>query len=300
MAIDGAREEDDYGAKDPKFHTRRIWIIRELFERGEIDVRALAKEPKFIRAFGRVPKTTQTEDLDAIERTFNNSKWKILAREGSTLRVVTPRQLAYEDLGYEIDSESTREKKAIAQYIVDRLLVETDMVYLSTGTSVYQVAVAILDCPTNKASTILTQNLAIVDLWRHQGGLLPRRQKPIRFRILGGWANFDEAHIDPDTSALRLGGWKCTKTIMSCTALDPTTGEIRSDRQPELKREVLRSAHVGELIIPVTRAKIDEKAGGELIPLPGAKTRNILVTSKLTDDERDSLKRAGFDPHTLE
>jgi DeoR/GlpR family transcriptional regulator of sugar metabolism len=89
-----------------------------------------------------------------------------------------------------------------------------------------------------------------------------------------------------------LSEWQCTKTFMSCTALNAATGQVFSFRQPNLKKTVLRNMRGGKLIIPVTTDKIGSEAGGQRIPLPDVE--KIVVTTALPNKQRAALEAHGF------
>jgi len=280
---------------------RRMCMLRDLFATGVLDMEAFGQDPQKRRAFRHMTKPGLYDDVENIMETLKNEKWGILAKDGLVLRVLGQGAFGYEHLGYEGNGavgSATDEKNRIARFIVDKLLVEQDVLYLSTGTTVFHVALELLKFPVKKAMTVLSHNLAVVDLFRHQGRWfpLPGNRRPIDLVILGGKADFGAGDIEPDEEDVsQLERWKCTKAIMSATAINPLTGEVFSYRLPKLKRTVLRNARVSTLIIPVTHDKVSAHTGGQKIPLPGEGMRKIIVTTGLPDDDRRALEGHGFD-----
>jgi DeoR/GlpR family transcriptional regulator of sugar metabolism len=292
----GKRDQAQLGEKESD--RRRAIMIRQLFREGRINIKEFRERPSIRRSFRNLSLPTLTADLGVITDMLSNSQWQLLAHEERGLRVVAPRHSAFEHLGYAVafdPGSPTEEKNRIAKYIVDRLLVAQDIIYLATGTTVFQIGVELLKSEAGKVNTVLTHNLAIVDLWHGQGRLFPRRQNPIDLIILAGKADFDQGDIVSDEDLSLLNEWQCTKTIMSCTALDAATGQFFSFRQPNLKKTVLRNMRGGKLIIPVTTDKIGSEAGGQRIPLPDVE--KIVVTTALRDEDRAALEAKGFQVH---
>ena len=313
MPIEKHNNPQEDGNSGRESDRRRATMIRRLFENGEIDIKAFAEDERVRRSFKHRTLPTLSEDLNQIERMLNNDRYKILARQERGLRVAAPSHFAFEQAGYVCDCKpgsSTDAKNRIAKYIVDSFLAEHDILYAGTGTTVFAVGLGLLQAKAKKVETVLTHNLAIVDLWRQQGRLFPRRSNPIGLVILGGRADYDGGDIvseEEDHSV--LGEWQLTKTLMSCTALDIDSGEIFSHRQPKLKKAVLRHARLGKLIIPITRDKIisrasrntGREAGGPLIPLPPkADVVQVIVTTELSNEERTGLERHGFEVHAVD
>jgi DeoR/GlpR family transcriptional regulator of sugar metabolism len=289
----GKREQAQLGEMES--HRRRAVMIRELFREGSINIKEFRERPSVKRSFRYLSLPTLTADLGIIADMLNNAQSQLLAHEERGLRVIAPRHSAFEHLGYAVAFEPgspTEEKNRIAKYIVDQLLVAQDIVYLATGTTVFQIGVELLRSEASKVNTVLTHNLAIVDLWRGQGRLFPRRQNPIDLIILAGKADFEQGDIVSDEDLSVLSEWQCTKTFMSCTALNAATGQVFSFRQPNLKKTVLRNMRGGKLIIPVTTDKIGSEAGGQRIPLPDVE--KIVVTTALPNKQRAALEAHGF------
>ncbi len=283
----------------PESNRRRIKLIRELFENGEIDIRSFEKERN--DEFVHSARPTLDGDLKAIEKLLSNERWHILARVKRGLRVTMPEQFWFDKkVGYEIDPapESETEQKAkVGRYIVDHLLSEDDAVYFGVGTAVFQTAVALLRTETKRAQTVLTHNLAIVDLWRHQGGYFPRNYG-IELVILGGKANYAKADIVTGEVS-QLEHQSCTKCVLGCDWLKPISGEICSndEAEAELKRKVLSLEKLrhATLIIPITASKISRQTGGHHIRLrTEADDREqerdiIVVTTTITPEDQRAL-----------
>jgi DeoR/GlpR family transcriptional regulator of sugar metabolism len=172
------------------------------------------------------------------------------------------------DQGY---GAATDAKKAIADLIVEEFLGrKNEVVYLSTGTTVYEVSRSLVDAidqGKKDIRIILTDNLAIVDLFCRRARSSARLQK-VELVILGGTAKFGDGDIALETTFAQLTQWEYSTAIVSATKVNPWTGMICSFRQPETKKKFFTGVVVGQLIIPVESSKIentDEGGGGGYI-----------------------------------
>lgn len=208
-----------------------------------------------------------------------------------------PRQ-AFADLHY---GAGEKGKRAIARLIVDEYLNNPkEVAYLSTGTTVYEAAVALLGAvekgDKSNIDRIVTDNLAVVDLFCSRARESERIRK-IKFTIIGGTADFDQGDValEEDTFT-QLEGWEFSTAVVSATKINEDTGTICSSRQPGTKIRFFRTAVVGQFIIPVTSEKISPKAGGKLVYDPNPRKsettrKHVVVTDRLDAKVKEKLEQ---------
>ncbi len=291
---------------------RRVAIIKELFREGKIDVIELAEKWKSRRraVFSHLTPPTLRTDIDKILEMLDNDRRHLLERVNrTTLHVIAPSHFAYEGHGYTVQldpNEKPSEKTRIARYIVEHILGCNEVLYLSTGTTVFQVAVELFNTGAKDVNVILTHNLPVIDYWQRKLSLGEQAPELVDFVILGGSVKFHRGEIDAraDVSE-QLKGWNCTKTIMSCTAIKPETGEVDTVYLPDMKASVLQSGRGGTLVMPVTSKKLEEEeeeAGGKPILTPKTDNlkRKIIVTSRIRPETRLLLEGHGFEVHEVD
>jgi hypothetical protein len=214
-----------------------------------------------------------------------------------------PRQ-AFADLGY---GKREPGQVAIAEGIVQKHLKRQGGVfYLSTGTTVFEVAVALFDAVEKGAwsdVTVVTDNLAVVDLFCRRTAPKDTLLRNIAFTIIGGTADVKKGDValgDTDTFA-QLRQYAYSTAIVSATKVDAETGTIWSTRQPGTKQRFFKGiagqgTWVGKLVIPVTHEKFEGDRGGLLIYDPendksGTERKHIIVTDSLGDMVKQRLDK---------
>lgn len=284
-----------------KADRRRAAIISRLFEGGGIDVTTLLSDDQFKRSFDKPSAQTLYGDMSDIEGMLNNDAWGIVDKQPGSLRVKLADYRAWERRGFTVGFEPgsrTDELNRIAKCVVGELLSYPDVVYLGAGTTVFQVAVELLKCSERRAEKVVTDNLAVVELFRNRERLIRGSSDPPELVVLGGVAKFDKAHISLDDNLLQLQGIRVTKTIMSCTSFVPRTGVITSNTLALQKGMVLQGMTDGALIIPAEGGKKDQ--GGNKLTLPDAGVTRHIVTSGLFGTEEEQLRGHGFQVHTVD
>jgi len=288
-----------------------------LFKEDEVRIDSLQGDRNFARAFRHTSRTTLEEDFRQIERMLG--KGTTVIRENATLRSIKVADSGFARLGYRsvgCDGLETKTEEAgidderrIGEYIVRRLLRgdRAEVVYLSTGTAVYQVALALVQSDatdTPSVSVILTDNLPIVELlcqWAHRNHKL----SDMAFHILGGKADFNTGDIVQETDLGQLDQWKCSAAVIAVTGVNPVTGQMYSFRQPGMKEKVLRDMKMAQVIIPVVPRQFGI-TGGRLIYDPerrdtGQEGRVYhVVTTSIDERVKQDLAKHDYKVHTVD
>ncbi|UCE60243.1 MAG: hypothetical protein JSU63_00550 [Phycisphaerales bacterium] len=297
---------------------RRYRIIRTLAREHEVTIDGLVKDRNFGRAFSHTSRTTLEEDFRQIEKMLG--KGATVIRENATLRTSKVAGSAFAKLGYrsvrqeprgtDADEADIDDKRRIGEYIVTNLLRKDrdEVIYLSTGTTVYQVALALVQCAatdTPSVSVMLTDNLPIAELlcqWAHLNHSLSH----MAFHILGGKADFKRGDIVQETDLSQLDPWILSAAVISATGMNPETGQIYSFRQPGMKERVLRDMKMAQVIVPVVPRKFGI-TGGRLIYDPEKKGEKEqvgrvyhVVTTSLEKEKKDALKKHNYKVHTVD
>jgi hypothetical protein len=303
--LDGGREAD----------RRRYCIIRRLIEspEGRITIGALQADRRFRRAFKHRGNTTLEEDLRELAKLLGAGRSVRVVREGvSTLCWLRAGESSFARKGYcavDVASEKlrleTEEKRRIGEFIAGRLLdAAMEVLYLSTGTTVYQVALALLNGKRDNVSVVVTDNMAVVELFC-QRALSDERLKQLQLHVLGGRVLFDHADIARESEVEHFGRWKCSKAVISVTGINADTGQLYSIREPERKEMLLRDTDIRQVIIPVLPNKM-QQGGGRLIHDPREEAQGghdwkqegrvyKIVTTRLDAGVRTRLERHGYE-----
>jgi hypothetical protein len=298
--IDESKESTGDGKdvnREMRAAARRFDLLVELKSRTRLTLQDVAKIQRLQRRFPEF-KTTYDEDFKAIISMF------------STATVIPANDGVLEFRGIEAFGAYGPKhpaKHAIAKLIIDQFLNNNndEVIYLSTGTTVYHVANALVAAIESKTITsvrrILTDNLAIVDLFC-QRATRNHRLKDVVLTIIGGDADFEKGDVALGKTFAQLSQWEFSTAIVSATKINPLTGTICSFRQPETKVRFFKDVAVGQLIIPVLSNKISRKAGGRIIFRPqsindprsdqvGKPPTPIIVTEKLEEPIIKMLRR---------
>jgi DeoR/GlpR family transcriptional regulator of sugar metabolism len=279
--------DDQIDAADPgvnrqkEAEARKFAILQLLCDRAGGDVSFDEARTSLNRRFPGGPKT---DDLPQLLSLLGG---RTLVQKDRNTFSVQPVDL-FVDQGY---GAGTDAKKAIADLIVEDFFGrKNEVVYLSTGTTVYEVSRSLVDAIENGKKDIriiLTDNLAIVDLFCRRARSSARLQK-VELVILGGTAKFGDGDIALETTFAQLTQWEYSTAIVSATKVNPWTGMICSFRQPETKKKFFTDVVVGQLIIPVESSKIESKdeggGGGYIVHDPStAALRNNKKFSVVTE-----------------
>jgi hypothetical protein len=301
LEVEAGRESD----------RRRYRIIKTLFENhesGRITIRELERNRKFTRAFRRRGATTLEEDFRRIEALLGNGQPFRVTRDGAAmLRWVPAGESAFAELGYcsaasappKLAAE-TEDKRRIGELVVSELLnADVEVLYLSTGTTVYQVALALLNSERENVSMILTDNAAIVELCCQRSMTDRRlRENKLLLHLIGGRLSFNPPDIESESEFKEFKRWKCSKAVISVTGINPETGQLYSFRLPKTKEEVLLDLDVREVIIPLLPNKIGQ-AGGRLIHDPRNQNHENriyrIVTTKLAPGVKAQLEKHRYE-----
>lgn len=280
---------------------RRFTILERALKSGKATVDELLGEENFKNRFKASCSRRSLEgDFQELSKLFGKSVE--LTASGEEVRILSANAFAH--LGYGLKEPR---KCAIARLIVDKFLTKKNKVaYLSTGTSVFEVATVLLEKVEEgncELTDIVTDNLAIVDLFCNRARHSPHVRN-ITLTILGGEADFGQGDVSlGDTSQLQE--WEFSTAVVSATKINPTTGKISSSRQPRTKRKFFETGVVGQLIIPVTSDKISSKAGGKVIFDPRSgneqedKKKVIIVTESMDEDVKARLQ-PWYDVHVAD
>jgi DeoR/GlpR family transcriptional regulator of sugar metabolism len=200
------------------------------------------------------------------------------------------------------DQADSLDRKRIGRFAA-KLLAEAggrgQVLYLSTGRTVREVAASLLNDHIDKLSVVLTDNFAIACLWRQYASRDGSSRLP-QLYILGGILDFSRDDVMQPRGKGNLDHWKCSTAVVSATGVNPRTGEIYSFRQEETKREFFKDASVQRVIIPVTADKF-EVLGGRMIYDPNDRPVNTgtrdddrkyeIVTTKIEAGVKTSLSK---------
>jgi hypothetical protein len=300
--------EDEAGRESDR---RRYRIIKTLIsnqERRQITIGELERDRKFTRAFRHRGGTTLEEDFRRIEDLLGKGQPFRVIRDGaSTLRWVAAGESAFADLGYcSVGSAppklagETADKQRIGELVVRELLnADVEVLYLSTGTTVYQVALALLNSERENVSMILTDNAAVVELCCQRSTTDKRlRDNKLLVHLIGGRLFFNPPDIESESDLKEFKRWKCSKAVISVTGINPETGQLYSFRLPNAKEQMLLDLDVREVIIPLLPNKIGQ-AGGRLIHDPRDHRQEgrvyRIVTTKLDAGVKVQLEKHRYE-----
>lgn len=311
-------EGSDTGEADGKeADRRRYWILQRILGLGEVTIEGLRQDPSFRsfrRTFRHVAESTLQDDFREIEKILAHAV--SVRRNGSTLCAVKNHASAFWKKGYFTDDVPTdpvkvqdlEAKRRIAEFVVSKLLVsKRDVLYLSTGTTVFQVAVALVHSGMGGIGVVLTDNLGIVEFFAHRVDADPGRLSNVDVQIMGGKVDFASADIVSDAHEVQLSPWRCSTAVIGATGINPTNGQVHSFHQPLVKKWILDEAMVGQVIFPVAPYKIGV-AGGRLIydpnktdagdkrPLQDERKFHI-VTTNIDDLFKKKLESHGYVVH---
>ncbi len=184
-------------------------------------------------------------------------------------------------------------KLYIGKYVVSRLLADPDeIVYLSTGTTLFQVAKALVDSDMSNIRVVLTDNLAILNLF-FQKSLAKEWPPNFALQLLRGVADFIRGDIAP-MDFKQLAQWDYSTAVVSATAINSSNGRIYSFRQPDTKRAIFDRMSVRRFVIPVKPEKFEAR-GGEVVHDPEQRTQAgreyHIVTTCIPREHKEALSR---------
>jgi hypothetical protein len=286
--------------------SRKFYILKRLAksEHATITIDELQKDRNFTRRFKHVAKSTLEADFAEINKLIGG---RSVLRTRSDLRLVARTDLLAADLGElaasggQVSADSLN-KNRIGRFTARRLAAtggRSEVLYLSTGSTVREVAESLFNEHVDKISFVLTDNFAIACLWWQHARRDGLARLP-QLYILGGTLDFLRADVMQPRGKGQLDHWKCSTAVVSATGVNPRTGEIYSFRQEETKREFFKDASVQRVIIPVTSDKF-EVLGGKMIFDPNDKNvkpdtgdyerKYEIVTTKIEPSICEQLKK---------
>jgi hypothetical protein len=191
--------------------------------------------------------------------------WTINQPRPNTLELHNRSRSSFAELGYGEDAE---DKQRIAKYIVENYIQNPhEVVYLSTGTTVFEVGVALITAVAegkkDNIRVILTDNEAIREFFVRRAST-NTNLRAVNFPILQGTIDYSHADFKLENFD-QLAQWEFSTAVVSATRVNPWSGRISSYRQPKTKQSFFSGVTVDKVLIPVLPEKITRSGGGLVV-----------------------------------
>jgi DeoR/GlpR family transcriptional regulator of sugar metabolism len=244
-----------------------------------------------------------------------------IVRKGGVLKQAKVWESSFSKRGYVISNpddpnelEDLKAKRRIADFVLADLLAgkSDEVIYLSTGTTVFQVALALVRSEMRGVSYIETDNAAVFELLCHES-VDAAWTRHVGIRVLGGGVDLDHGdilgHVLHESPVDQFGKPRCSIAIIGVKAINRDTGELYSFRQSAAKAWVLNDLKQCEAIVPVTPDKIGSARGDPIYQpnLQGYGQRGKaperrpihIVTTQINQKDNEALKRHGYTVHEV-
>ncbi|MBD3352298.1 MAG: DeoR family transcriptional regulator [Candidatus Lokiarchaeota archaeon] len=217
-----------------KLNERQKKILEKLQIGKDISINDVAEE------FNVHPMTIRRdlklfEEMGIVVRTYGG------ARTNPTRRSV--KYLSDEDINLNIEK-----KVAIARYVVENIIKDNDYIYLDSGSTILQVAKALI---RRSRITVATNSIDILAELYHQ--------PDVNTLILGGSLSVNSSSMHGPYAIQRLKALKVSKSILSCDAVVPKQGFFtNNDIEATLNEFAIETAEKGNRYIIADSTKIGE------------------------------------------